>query len=339
MVEADVLRARAAGRLLLVGAFALSVACDSTNVIPIEVTTVEVAPPMDTMLAGESRVFEAIPRGPEGDVLSGRFVTWTSSTPGVATVSSGGDVEARGEGETTITATIEGITASSDLTVLRGPEIRLNPSVVGISAFAGDDDIPPETVAVENASPNGDVEGLEMFIEYVDGGSTGWLASSTLEGTAAPTELTVQANASGMGEGEYTAEIRVHSTTAANSPQSLEVRLNLGQPRPRINLSQTQADFGSVSRRFFSPVSFPPIDVQNTGGGDLTDLDTNIVYETGPDGWLTATLDSSQAPTRLRLSAWVYLRPAGTYEARVEIESDQAINAPQSVFVTITVVP
>jgi hypothetical protein len=59
----------------------------------------------------------AILRDVAGDTLSGRTVTWTSSAPGVATVTNTGVVRAVGLGSATLTATADGVSGAATLTV------------------------------------------------------------------------------------------------------------------------------------------------------------------------------------------------------------------------------
>ncbi len=335
MVAGDFLnRFRPCGALLLAATGLL--ACDGTNVVPVEVATVEVAPREVTLLAGESRTYQATPRGPDGDLLTGRFVSWSTGDPAIATVSSGGEVRAEAEGETTVQATIEGVSASADLTVLPGPEIRLDPSALGFDTRRGTS-VPEQTVNVTNANENGQVAGLQMFIDYLEGGVTGWLSESTLDGMSAPTTVTVRPNAFGLGEGTYTAEMEIRSSTAVNSPQHIQVTLAVGAALPRIALSETTAEL-SIPAFTPTPVPYPPINVTNTGGGELTSLSTSIQYQDGA-GWLTATLDDNEAPTRLRLVFSAILLGPGEYEATVRVSAPGASNSPQQVFVTLTVTP
>lgn len=336
MDTGDVLRRFRVGASLLLAGVAL-LSCDDVSVVPVIVSTVELSPSTETLLAGQSRTYQATPRGPDGEILSGRFVSWSVADPNVATVTSGGEVQAQAEGTTTVQATIERVTATADLTVLRGPEIRLDPSSLGFDTRRGMGNVPPQTVDVTNASPNGQVAGLQMFIEYLEGGATGWLAESTLDDVSAPTTVTVRPNAFGLNEGTYTAEMEVRSTTAVNSPQIIRVTLSVGEALPRIALEETTAEL-SIPANTPTPVPYPPIGVTNSGGGQLTGLSTSIDFEHGA-GWLTATLDDNQAPTQLRLVFSAVLLSAGVYEATVNVRSSGASNTPQQVFVTLTVTP
>ena len=63
----------------------------------------------------------AVARDASGAELEGRTVTWSSSASSVATVSSSGVVTGVAAGEATITASVEGRTASARVTVVPVP--------------------------------------------------------------------------------------------------------------------------------------------------------------------------------------------------------------------------
>ncbi|MGI9627592.1 MAG: Ig-like domain-containing protein [Longimicrobiales bacterium] len=317
-------------------ALALVVACERSTVVPVAVATIQLTPPEATMLAGASMAFEAVPRGADGDELSGRFTTWTSESPAVATVSAIGEVQALQPGTTRVTATIEGVSASSDLTVLPGPEIQLEPSTLGFSGFTDDGALTPQNINVTNGTENGQVSGLEMFISYDASGPAGWLAASTLSGSTAPATIVVRPNVFGLEEGDYAASIEVRSNTAVNTPQVASVTLTVGDALPAIALSQSTAAV-SLPFLFPNPAPFANIGVSNAGGGQLTGL--SVVIRGAISGWLTATLDGTQAPTTLRLVARAGVLPPGQYVATVDVRSSAASNSPRSVVATLTITP
>lgn len=74
-------------------------------------TTAVIVAPQETLTV------TATPRDSAGNALTGRHVTWTSSQPSVATVDSNGVVIAIAGGMTTLTATIDGMTASVTINV------------------------------------------------------------------------------------------------------------------------------------------------------------------------------------------------------------------------------
>ncbi len=86
-------------------------------VTPVPVASVAVAPAVMSMLVGATAQLAAVTLDSAGSILSGRTVTWGSSAPTVAFVNSVGLVTAAAAGSATITATSEGQTGSSAVTV------------------------------------------------------------------------------------------------------------------------------------------------------------------------------------------------------------------------------
>jgi hypothetical protein len=97
------------------GAIGLEIKAASPSSNP--VASVEVSPDSASVAVGETVQLTATPRDAEGQPLSGRTVTWATSAPPVATVSSTGLVTGVGAGTATITATSEGIHGTSSVTV------------------------------------------------------------------------------------------------------------------------------------------------------------------------------------------------------------------------------
>jgi uncharacterized protein YjdB len=93
------------------------------TVSPVAVTTVVVSPSSATLVVGETSAFEAQPRGPSGQPLSGREVTWVSNRTQVATVTAAGVVFAVSPGTATITASSEGRSGTASVTVV-APSIQ-----------------------------------------------------------------------------------------------------------------------------------------------------------------------------------------------------------------------
>ncbi|HET9602985.1 MAG TPA: Ig-like domain-containing protein [Gemmatimonadales bacterium] len=70
-----------------------------------------------TLMVGDSKQLVATPRDADGTALTGRTITWASSRTSVATVSSSGLVKAVAAGSASVTATVDGKSASSAITV------------------------------------------------------------------------------------------------------------------------------------------------------------------------------------------------------------------------------
>ncbi len=84
---------------------------------PAPVSRVIVGPSPTLLTVGESGQLSAIPMDEDGNPLAGREVSWRSSTPSVATVSSRGLVQAVAAGAATITAAVEGREGTATLNV------------------------------------------------------------------------------------------------------------------------------------------------------------------------------------------------------------------------------
>ena len=84
---------------------------------PAPVASVTVTLADASLVQGETTQASAVPRAANGTALTGRSITWTSSAPSVATVSSSGLVTAVSAGSATISATSENRTGSAALTV------------------------------------------------------------------------------------------------------------------------------------------------------------------------------------------------------------------------------
>lgn len=91
----------------------------TVTIVP--VASVSVTPATATLLAGGSVQLAASPRDSIGAALPGRSVAWASGNAAVATVSPLGRVTALAAGQALITATSEGVSGTSTITVLAAP--------------------------------------------------------------------------------------------------------------------------------------------------------------------------------------------------------------------------
>ena len=90
----------------------------SLTVREVPVATVVVSPATATLIAFTTQTFSAQPRDSVGGALSGRSVSWTSSAPAVATISSAGLLSALAPGTTTIAASSGGQTGTALVTIV-----------------------------------------------------------------------------------------------------------------------------------------------------------------------------------------------------------------------------
>src|SRR5262249_22031974 len=87
------------------------------TVSSIPVASVTVAPASASVQAGNTSQLTATPKDAGGTPLSGRVVTWSSDNTAAATVNTSGRVTGVAAGTATITATCEGKTGTSTVTV------------------------------------------------------------------------------------------------------------------------------------------------------------------------------------------------------------------------------
>src|SRR5437016_5467184 len=104
---------------------------------PAAVASVDVTPATATARAGQTVQLSATPKDVNGLPLSGRTVTWASSNTSVATVSNSGLVSGVTPGTATITATSEGTSGTSSVTVTNVPVARVEVTPPSASVQAG----------------------------------------------------------------------------------------------------------------------------------------------------------------------------------------------------------
>ena len=87
------------------------------TVTAVPVATVTVAPTTLPLQVGQTGTLTATTRDAANNVLTGRVIAWSSSSPNVATVAPNGTVTAVAVGTATITATSEGKSGTATVTV------------------------------------------------------------------------------------------------------------------------------------------------------------------------------------------------------------------------------
>src|SRR6266403_1592751 len=119
----------------------------------VPVATVTVSPGSATVLTGQAVHLTATPKDASGNPLSGRTITWSSSNTSVASANASGLVTGGVAGSVTITATSEGQSGSSAITVTPPSSICPTSSTTfQNSAFASQNG---SFTAAFDATPNG----------------------------------------------------------------------------------------------------------------------------------------------------------------------------------------
>jgi uncharacterized protein YjdB len=113
----------------------------TVTVTQVPVASVSLTPTTATIDAGGTVELTATARSASGQALTGRTVTWATSNPAVAFISSSGVVTGIAPGTATITATVEGRSDAATITV-RGPVARVtitpSTSTIGRTGPAGE---------------------------------------------------------------------------------------------------------------------------------------------------------------------------------------------------------
>ena len=112
-------------------------ATSTFSIVQGAVASVSVTPNPVTMVAKQTTQLAATARDASGGVVSGKSVVWSSSNTAVASVSSQGVVTAVGAGSTTITATIDGVSGTSAVTVSNVPVAKVDVTPVSPTINTG----------------------------------------------------------------------------------------------------------------------------------------------------------------------------------------------------------
>jgi len=130
------------------------------------------------------------------------------------------------------------------------PTIGLNPTSLTFNAVVGGSNPSPQTVTISNTGPAGSV------LSWTAADDAAWLSESPtsgLLGGGASEPMTVSVNISGLPAGTYHATITVSDPNSTNSPQTVNVTLNLQPATYSVGLHPNYVRDSSDS-----PWSLPP---------------------------------------------------------------------------------
>jgi hypothetical protein len=123
-------RAARTASVSVIAGFLLS-ACGGSSEPPPPVATVELSPSEPMVDVGQATQLSAVLKDADGNILSGRALSWNSNRPTVASVNQTGLVTGVGDGEATITATSENKSGSTTVLVI-GPCSTLRASSIAV---------------------------------------------------------------------------------------------------------------------------------------------------------------------------------------------------------------
>src|SRR5947199_2697924 len=172
----------------------------TVTAVTVPVASVTVSPASASVPVGQTVQLAATPKDANGNALSGRTVTWASSNSSVGTVNGSGLVTGVVGGSTTITATSEGQSGSSAVTVTAGPLPVASVTVSPASASV------PIGQAVQLTATPKDASGNPLT-----GRTVTWASSNTSVGTV---------NASGLVTGVVAGATTITATSEGQSGTS-----------------------------------------------------------------------------------------------------------------------
>lgn len=221
-------------------------------------------------------------------------------------------------GDVVITSSAGDIAVPVSLNMLGRPSLSLTTDTLRFSTTLGHPAPPAQVILASN-------EGAGILSGLTVGGAPIWISASLASDTATTT-LTVSVDPATLGAGTHTATLQVASPTAANSPQSIAVVLDIA-PGAQIVLSADSIRFVTVESG--PAATARSIRIENGGSGSLTGLALASV-----PAWLSASLAADSAPTELALTPIAAMAPTGTSTGAISITSDVA--APASLPVVLT---
>lgn len=215
----------------------------STVSTAVAVASISLSPGSNTVDAGGSYSLTPTLRDASGNTLAGRTVSWSSSNPAVAAVSSAGAVSAMAAGTATLSASVEGQTATATVTVVATGSAA---AVVKLDALA----------------PGGSVRDL-------------------LGANKRPTAASQTPGTSWDGTTLYTAfgvsQVRLHDAGAdLCTTYTAATKLNVGVTPNQTVTGCTLSGTGSVPQFNWMPSSSSDADLNNEANYDFTEVDNAV---------------------------------------------------------------
>lgn len=259
-----------ASRLLFASFFALVMACSDNGttgpagLAPVATVTIETV--TTSLTVGSTLQPTVILRDAAGNELADRTISFASSNESVASVSATGLVQALAAGETTITATSEGKSDQTTITVTVAPVSRLDVTPAGATIEAGQTvrlTARPRTAAgtvisdcgIMFSSANETIARVELLGVLPE---TAPATTGTVTGLApgGPVTITVTADCGAAGQSQGPAIITVTAPTSRIIGAVLDADFGFGIHSATVTVS------GPVTRMTRTSSAFSPGDFE-----------------------------------------------------------------------------
>jgi uncharacterized membrane protein len=221
--------------------------------------------------------------------------------------------------------------------VVGRPQMAVSPEALTFTSDAATPLPAGQFVQVDNAGGSTLSWGVTKT-EYAEA-QTGWVSTTIFSNSASispgsPGTLQVRVSPSALPEGTYHATLTISALNDATVPAK-QVAVTLTRSGTSISMASTAA----ITARNGGGKDTARVDIVNGGSGTLSGLSLGAIsYAEGqPTGWLTAALEATTAPTKIRAITTSEGLPAGTYTATVPVIAPNASNSPRTLTVNYTV--
>lgn len=171
--------------------------------------------------------------------------------------------------------------------------------------------------------------------QYPMGTSATWLTVTPTSGITGPSQgqVTVTASPNGLQAGNYSANLIVSATGAANSPVTVSVSFNVGAT-PALTITPT----GALSFAYQVGGTLPPaqtLSLASTIAG--SNFGYTVSASSAPNGWLVVTPLNGTTPGTVQVSIQPSGLPASTYNGTITVTPNGGFGSGQTINVTLLV--
>jgi hypothetical protein len=211
------------------------------------------------------------------------------------------------------------------------PRLALSPTFLRFDAPLDGSDPAGDFVLVANAGA-GQLEPPTAAVIYH--GADGWLSVDRLVAGPGVFQFGVQPAVAGLAAGVHRASLALDAPGASNAPQVIDVEVHVTPPA--LSLSTAALDFTGPPED--GPTTEQTIELANLGGLRLPAPSVSFAYP-GAAHWLQATVAETAAGPQVAVQALPNGLAPGTYVATMTIDCPGAANSPQTVSVSLHVLP
>jgi len=260
------------------------------------VASVAVTPSSASLLVGTTQQLTASPLDAEGNLLTGRPVTWASANPAIASVDAAGLVTAHTAGSATISATSEGKIGTSSITVTDTPVASVEVTPTAATIEAGGDTARFTAIARD---ANGNVLSGRVATWTSDNAAAATVAASGLATGVTPGSATITATIEGQSASAAVTVVPAAVASVEVTPATASLEVGTG-----LVLTATMRDARGntlTGRTVLWQSSDPSIAIVESDDGDVSAVADGTVTITatseGTSGTATITVGQASVAT------------------------------------------